>query len=350
VAEQRVWAYAVRPGTGEPGSEAATVGGQIVESARLRAALDVAANRARPADWTDVVFRVDSIDDGGGRRRTSRTRDEVMRLAFGDAAEQDAACQYLAARLSAAMDGRSQPHLLVLVGNVDDNGADGTATFWTFPRDDALRFNVTARPTVEILENVFSQTSRLRKAARFAGQQHEGSFIEGQVLDFQTGRNSIDVANYWVERFLDCTLAVTSIQGTENLATAIRKVNESLDAPEDRERLNIAVLALRNSPRPSWTVDEIADTFLPHDLAAKLRDASADTMTNARFDINHDSYDRLLRTRVFSLESGVVVSSPIGQVGTPDEPAAVVVAGSQLTCQGTIVKERLSGRNGGRAA
>lgn len=273
-----------------------------------------------------------------------------MRLAFGDGAAQDAAADFLAQRLSAAMDGRSQPHLLVLVAGVDDAGAEGATTFWTFPRDDAIRFDASARPTVEILENVFSQTSRLRKAAKFSGKEHDGDFLDGRVLDIQTGRTSIDVANYWVDRFLECTLAVTSIQGTENVATAIRKVNESLVTPEDRERLNIAVLALRNSPRPSWTVDEIADTFLPADLGAKLRDASEPTMTNARFEINPGSYDRLLTTRVFSLESGVVVSSPLGEVGTPDDPASVIVQGSQLTCTGTIVKERLGGSRGGRAA
>ena len=350
MAEQRLWAYAVRPGSGDAGQGTAAVGGPIVESARLRIALDVAAQRAKPADWTDVLFKVDWIDDGTVRRRSCRTRDEVLRLAFGNATEQHAASEFLATRLSAAMDGRSQPHLLVLVGEIDDARTTAAATFWTFPRDDAIRFDASKSPTVEILENVFSQTSKLRKAAKFVGQQHDGSFVDGRVLDFQTGRNSIDVANYWVDRFLECALAVTSIQGTENVATAIRKVNESLVSPEDRESLNIAVLALRNSPKPTWTVDEIADTLLPGDLAAKLREASEPAMTHARFEINQGSYDRLLTTRVFSLESGVIVSSPLAQVGTPDEPGAVVVAGSQLTCQGTIVKERLGGSRGGRAA
>ncbi len=343
---ERVWAYAVRPGAGDAGHDLGIVGGPIDESARLRAALEIAAERARQGDWTDVVFKVEWIEDDNGRRRSCRTRDELMRLAFGITRAQDAAAAYLAARLSAAMDGRSQPHLLVVVGGIDGATADGRATLWTFPRDDALRFDPSTHPTVEILENVFSQTSRLRKAAKFTGQPHDGSFLDGQVLDFQTGRNSIDVANYWVDRFLECSLAVTSIQGTENVAAAIRKVNALLVAPADREQLNIAVLALRNSPRPSWTLDEIADTFLSEELGARVREASDPAMTNARFEINRASYDRLLTTRVFSLESGVVVSSPLAEVGTPDQPRAVVVEGDQLSCRGTIVKERLSGRRG----
>jgi len=247
------------------------------------------------------------------------------------------------------MDRRSQPHLLVLVSTVERTV--GSVMLWTFPRDDALRFEASAQPRVEILENVFSQTSRLRKAAKFSGERHDADFVDGKVLDFQTGRTSIDVANYWVHDFLECTLSVTSIAGTENVATAIQKVNASLGDPGDREQLNIAVLALRNSPRPSWTLDEIADTFLPEELGARLRANSDPEMVNARFELSRDSYDRLLTTRVFTLESGVIVSSPIDAVGTADQGSAVVVSGNQLEVQGTIVKERLtSGRRGGRAA
>lgn len=322
----------------------------MTSSHALRAALDKAADRARQSDWTDVAFRVEAIDDDRGRRRSCRVRDAALDLAFGDQPAQDAAASHLAARLGASMDRRSQPHLLVLVGSTDDGGVHGAVTAWTFPRDDALRFEASARPRVEILENVFSQTSRLRKAAKFSGERHDADFIAGKVLDFQTGRTSIDVANYWVRDFLECELAVTSVQGTENLGTAIQKVNSTLTEPADRERLNIAVVALRNSPRPSWTIDEFADTFLPEELGAKVRTASDPNMLNARFQLNERSYDRLLATRVFSLESGVIVSAPISEVGTRDEPASVVVTGDQLVCEGKIVKERLSGSRGGRAA
>jgi hypothetical protein len=345
----RVWAFSVRPARTATTPQL-PIGGVVAQSADLLAAISRAADRTSPGNWTDIVFRVGTIDDERGRRRSSETRDALMDLAFNDASTGVAAALSLATRLGRAMDNRSQSHLLVLAGWVA--ASQGSVTVWAFPRDDAFRFNASERPTVELLENVFSQTSSLRKAARFSGEAHDASFISGQALDFQTGRTSIDVANYWIGRFLDCVLAVTPVAGTELAAGAIRKLNEGLTDPEERQQLNIAVLALRHSQRPTWTLDEIAETLLPPALGERLI-ASSDRpeMNQARFSLESRTFDRLLATRVFSLESGVVVSSPLGQVGAANDPdKPVVLDGDQLRVAGTIVEDRLRAGRSGRAA
>src|SRR5436190_1028558 len=85
---------------------------------------------------------------------------------------------------------------------------------WT---DDDILFDARGVPRVQVLADVFSQTSRLRKAAVFKGRQRDTSFLSGRALDIQTGRASVDVADYWVGKFLQCQLAITPLIGTENL-------------------------------------------------------------------------------------------------------------------------------------
>jgi hypothetical protein len=307
--------------------------------------------RSREGAWTSVVFRTEDIEDGRGHRRSNAARDALLDLAFGDETVAAAAAWTLALRLGRAMDARSSSaHLLVMSTSL--NGSIGSAAVWTFPRDDAFRFDEGARPTIELLANVFSRTSGLRKAAQFDGERHDASFIGGFALDFQTGSNSFDIADYWIGRFLDCRLGVTPIFGTELVARAMKKLDATLTDPDDRQTLTLAALALRHSPRTNWTLTEVARNFLPEELRAQLV-ASSDKpeMNDAPFSLQATRFDELVATRVFSLTSGVVVASPLSEVGDAENAQKpVVVTGDQLRCEGTIEKETLRGRRRTTAA
>jgi hypothetical protein len=334
----------------EPGDAPAPHGGRVPSSQDLRDALEAAIERTREGAWTSVKFRVNQIQDDRGRRRSNASRDACLSLAFGSEVEADAAADALAGRLASAMDGRSPTNLLILGATRDDRL--GSVRVWTFPRDDAFRFTESAGPAIELLADVFSRTSGLRKAARFDGENHDGSFIGGDALDFQTGSNSFEVANYWIGRFLDCQLGVTPTVGTQLVARALRKLDEKLSDPHERQTLTVAAMSLRASPRTNWTLQDIAEQFLPDSMREPLLAASdKPEMNQAPFQLNHELFDTLVATRVFSLESGVVVTSPISEVGDADNPdKAVVVTGNQLRCEGTVAKEKLRGRRRGQAA
>lgn len=348
--DRQVWAFAVKPAPREGGGPVAALeGGRVPESAPLEGVVSSAERRAKAEDWTDVDFRVHEIADDRGGRRSCATRDDCLDLAFGSTAQQDAGAVALASRLSAAMDGRSHSHLLVLIEGVDGAG-EAEVTAWTFPHDDALRFDARGVPKVEVLADVFSQTSRLRKAAVFKGRPRDTSFLSGKALDLQTGRASIDVANYWVGKFLQCQLAITPLIGTENLANAIKKLDATLTDPQERATLTIAVLHLQRAPQRSWTLDEFADQNLPPALGERLRASSDPNLVHARFELETEAYSRLLNLKIYTLDNGVVVSSPISQVGSEGDATPVVVTGTALVAKGTIVKERFSASRRGSAA
>jgi hypothetical protein len=132
----------------------------------------------------------------------------------------------------------------------------------------------------------------------------------------------------------------------------MRKLDATLTKSQERQTLTMAAIALRQSPRTNWTLTDIAQTFLPDGLREQLV-ASSDRpdMNDAPFSLNHELFDSLVATRVFSLESGVVVASPITEVGDANDPTkAVVVTGDQLRCEGTVAKETLRGRRRGSQA
>lgn len=341
--ERKVWAYTTIP-TRTTGSSSLRVGGPIAEPEALISTLETAANRLGEADWIEIAFRVQPIVDENGARRSNAARDLLLETLFGPTGSANDAAERLAARLEASMDQRSEAHLLVIIASVD--GTTGNASLWAFPRDEAFRFVTGNQPAIELLVDIFSRTSRLRKGARFIGERSDTSFLRGRAVDYQAGRSATAVAEYWIGRFLECDLAITPVVGTEVAASAIRRLAETLEGGDARRQLNAAVIALAESPRPSWTLSEIADNFLAPELGERLLQASERPEFNhARFVLDRSTMSRLVGTRVLELESGVIVTSPVDMVrgvGTPDAP--VIIRDNHLELEGQIVSDRLRGR------
>jgi hypothetical protein len=88
-------------------------------------------------------------------------------------------------------------------------------------------------------------------------------------------------------------------------------------------------------------MDEIAGSLLPADLGDRLVREVAPESRHARFELDRETFEHQVGTRVFELRTGVIVTSPIGEVGgANDSDKSVLVDGDQLNCAGTIVGER----------
>jgi len=210
----RLYAYAI-----EPGDSGSVEGGKVPADLALTDLLRSAAAIAELPQQTSVALAVDPST------RTSEVRNHIKTFAFsGGGQSGKAAALALAIRLQSAMDRRSAACLFVAVATQRDKQTR-RVTFWTFPKEEALRFAMKAKPEMTILKDVFSTTSRLRKAALFEGTQAKTQFLFGRVLDLQArGGAGKEIADYWINKFLGATLMITSNEGTKLLAKNIRVV------------------------------------------------------------------------------------------------------------------------------
>jgi hypothetical protein len=249
------------------------------------------------------------------------------------------------------MDNRS-PSCLFLAAAYRDNAAAPTreVALWIFPRDDAFRFRSHAH-AIELLSDVFSRTSRLRKLALFGGRSLRTDFLDAEVLDFQAGGIG-GVAEFWIERFLEAGLAITPDVGSRMLAEAFRQAAQADLSYAQREQLQAALLAVRNRPPQRSSLERIAADFLSSEVAASFL-AAAPNRESARsmFQLNRDVFDRSVNYRVFRLHTGVWVSSPLDEIGqsvtvTRARGAAADVAGprERVRVEGTVVEDKLSSR------
>ncbi len=333
----RLYAFTVHP------SRTATFtrqvdGGLIPINRELRRLIDDSIRTANFPSALSVAFAVDPAT------RTNPTRDAVLSLAFDPARQAHIAATRLATSLSASMDARSHSCLFILA--VLQEADHRAVTLWAFPRDEAFRF-ASHRGThaIEILTDVFSRTSRLRKAALIQGRKLRNEFTTAKVLDFQAGKSADAVANYWPAIFLLCVLAIASDSGTRLMARAITKAYDACPNATDKEQLFAAMISVRTANRQRWSLADFADHYLTGDARDNFLNAAPNRESlTSPFDFNRQLFEEIVHFRIFQLDTGVYVSSPPSEIGQ-----SVRVSGDDtpvLTCEGRVVSDKLRVRYG----
>ncbi len=334
----RLHAYAVSPQRGAD-EVSEPEGGAVAINDQLRRTIDENLTSAHFDSRTIVDFHVDPTT------RTNEIRDSILAFAFREPPRARAAALTLAERLASAMDLRSTPCLFIPAAFRDEDRR--VVTLWTFPRDEAFRFrHRRSGPSIQVLTDVFSQTSRLRKAAKFDGRALRNHFLTGRVLDFQANHVSKDVADFWINRFLQCRFGLAGDAGTRLLARTVRKAYEECDERGDQEELYTAVMAMRRSPHKRLSLQDFADRYLARD--GKAYSAFTSSIPNqeslsAVFEFQTEVFDTTLQFRVFQLDTGVFVSSPLTEIGE----SVQITQGrdKRLSCAGAIVEEHLRTRH-----
>jgi hypothetical protein len=311
--------------------EEAPAGGRVEVTAALGRVLDRANAAARFDTRTRVAFRVPPDT------RTNEVRDLLLSYGFGDNVEADQAAAVLAGRLAHSMDQRTPAGLFIMAASPLRTSC--LVFLWLFPRDQAFRFRSGPKgATLQVLSDVFSQTSHLRKGALFQGRKQRNEFLLGRVLDFQVRLKTRVAADYWIEDFLMCNLGTHGDSGTRLVARAFRSAFDALSDSEDQRDLFSSMMAVRRADGRRWTINELTEEYLDGAGRAAFLDAipQEDTRT-AAFEFQTVVFDEALKFRVFQLDTGVFVSTPFGEVGR-----SVVVEEKgerKLRCEGQIVGE-----------
>jgi hypothetical protein len=129
------------------------------------------------------------------------------------------------------------------------------------------------------------------------------------------------------------------------LATTIRRAVDASSNVTDKEQILTATMAIRTSPRRRWSLRSFADEYLSGATKETFLNAAPNSEgRNSMFDFRRSEFERFLAYRVYTLETGVLISSPFQEVGR-----SVLVEGHderRLSCEGTVVDEKVRTRHG----
>lgn len=288
---------------------------------------------------------IDALRDGAPMNfafddaaRDHPVRDSVMKFAFAEDRDRLAAAVELCTRLASKMDGRNKNCLLLLSVHEMDSAAAREVIVWMFPYDRVIQ-RTGGRVA---LEDAFSLTSGLRKAAAFRGMELRTGFLSGIALDHQSSNADQRVANFWITGFLGGELQVQSREGTGLAASAFRAANKTLAGNEDAQANLVAAIGqLRSRTDRPWTIESIADLLPEGDAkAAFVRAAGSGSETRSPFTLSLEQFDRKIKFRVFKLDNGITVAAPFVEVGngiTIEESEE----GATLTARGIIRGESI---------
>lgn len=328
----RVYAYPVVPEQ-DPG------GGEVRLSSDVSFALDEAYRKAKVDEGLAVAFRL------APERRSNDVRDALMAVAFPSSpADADESAAWLAARLATSMDLRSKPTLLVV--SVHGEAADREVVLWTFPRDEAFRYaSRRGRDLIEVVDDVFSRTSILRKAAAFAGRQTRSGFLSGRVVDFQSNSSDRYVADFWLDRFLEARLQMSGREGTTLFAKAVRQALGKLEGDADATQvLADAIVAVRHRTG-RLSIEGFANDYLREPATTALLESAPNREAGrALFEFDAGVFERQLRFRIYRLATGASVAVPLD---AEDAVELEEVDGVRfLEARGEVVSEALRSRRG----
>lgn len=314
-------------------------GGSVPITPRVEQGLEEAYTRGKVNQGLAISLMVDT------GTRTNDVRDALITAAFEEDRLARNAAQLMADRLADAMDLRSTAGLLIL--SVHGDGATREVVLWIFPQDEAFRFErADGRERIELLDDIFSMSSYLRKAASFRGRNLRTGFLSGRVVDFQANAADRYVADFWVERFLQARLEMSGDEGTQLFGKAIKQAFDRLgDDVAAKEELAAGISLIRNRVQ-RLSLRSFADNYLTGQVAeAVIQSAPNPQAVDALFDFRPERFEEVVRFRVFHLNDGTMVTTPIGSVG---ETVNITEDGNERTLEarGVIVDESVRARRG----
>lgn len=327
------------------------LGGALRIRDSLRIALDNSLRTAeRSGRMTEITLKV---NEDPNAERTCPVRDAMLSVAFGDSDEATGGAGFLGRHLSKAMDERSPECLFLLAAYSEDGSDKRRVALWIFPQDEAFRFTPGENDNdIELLTEIFSRTSALRKMALFEGKNVATNFIQAKVLDYQTGRAD-DVAGFWIRRFLEAVLSITPAAGTKVLADALKRASDADLSPEENQQVHTAAMAIHTMPQTHWSLEEVANNFLSGKAKEVfLATAENDATRTSTFALDRPALHRGLSIRNFRLPGDVWVSAPLDQVGDgklvqvepSDDNKAETGPGERIRVEAEVIQDRLGSR------
>jgi hypothetical protein len=241
-------------------------------------------------------------------------RTMLLKFAFSDAVAALSASQQLSERLGDSMDFRSPATLLVLT--CLKKGSRCRTILWTFPQESGFQFRAdTAGARIRLLNDIFSHSSRLRKAALFEGRNRRSGFVSGRIIDHQAVGSTGAGADYWVDKFLECQFALSGVMGTRRLATYLRAAHDSMTSQDDKDQVFGAIVSIRTSPVKNWTYQRVAKRYLADSVRDDFLSRIPDRERNLPFSFERTEFENRLNFRVFETQQGIYISAPFGVAG-----------------------------------
>lgn len=165
---------------------------------------------------------------------------------------------------------------------------------------------------VDHISEVFTKRSNHYKLAAYEDIVSNKSFWKGYAVDKQlTGNQQKPISYFWIEDFLHSRPALTSEQGTWQLAKVLKLVlNKTLNQGEQEEIIS-GIINLRGKKGHQISLASFCEQYLSPELAERVREENAsEDFYNSVFTIDDTVYRKELGKTVLSIAGDILAFVP----------------------------------------
>jgi len=178
--------------------------------------------------------------------------------------------QLIAERLCLATTGRSDLGLLFLIlGRQNENIK---LVISRFPADNGIlaEKNDTGLK-LELIERIFMKNPKYYKAAFYFGRPIESDLWSGYAIDKQVNYRNSEIAQYWIQAFLDSNYKTTSKEGSKQFANAVLRASQTAKDLSIKQKLASLATLVSGLDGTAISINDIIKKYkLSPDVEAEL--------------------------------------------------------------------------------
>jgi hypothetical protein len=218
--------------------------------------------------------------------------------------------QTIAERLGKTTDLRSALGLLFLM--VGKEGKDQKVKISRFPTDSAIHVEEMPRAlTVQFLERVFVKNKHSYKAVLYRDASLRAGFWNGRAIDKQINSSTSSTSEYWIADFLLSEFTVTSAQGTNRFAKALRVAVQSDIPVEVKEEISAAARLSSGLGGQKMSINQIAARFNLSQpaQAAIVKGLKKPALANEMFTFDVAEFKAVVARKSVELDNGATLTA-----------------------------------------
>lgn len=304
-------AFVVDPGVGLSNEEIVScVKGSSIDVTDIPIeVLNPLFHKARNEYPIGFVFSPNVVEDDAVQEND--VLDDMRAIATGTQQERLHAAEALALKLSTVTRQISGAGLLVfLVGNHD---SAKRLVIWKFPQEETIQAQAEEQQIlIRRIEDAFSTESTYVKAVFLEDEDPEIGFWTGRVEDRQSKDRLKEVADYWIEGFLNARPEATDAYGTRVLTKAIKSAIKRIKDHDEIMQLIASLISLRRREGQRISIGEFIEQAIPGNAGQVVIDSLDNPdLIDSVFRVTVDQIESVARLRKLDLDNGFSVSGPI---------------------------------------
>lgn len=202
--------------------------------------------------------------------------------------------------------------------------------------------------SLEFIERIFMKNPNYYKAALYSGKPIIKDLWSGFAVDKQSSLDDDELAQYWIQSFLDSDYMATSIGGTKRFASALLSASKTAKEVHIKAELTGIAMLVKGFNNKATTINKILDNFQISNEAKReiFNQLKFPEVADTTFVFNYEEFNSRAPYSIIELDNEGYLIAPTANFYQVFSRKLINETENlyQYSTQGRIVSEQLRGK------